>query len=176
MEDPISPTRDQTMPPAVKVWSLNHWTSKEIPVRYFFNVLSDKNLCCPMYWIRCLDKKKTTAPAVALWFDQPYRDGKAPQLPCSSPSHLDLDFSYPCAPNAYSPCPRQDPHHHFWNTATVSLPPGWFHPTLHSASRVISPNCKIDHVPPQYSHLLQQQFSIWNPKTLSGSPQVGFIT
>lgn len=65
-----------------------------------------------MYWIRCLDKKKSTAPAVALWFDQLYRDGKAPQLPCSSRSHLDLDLSYPCAPNADSPCPRQDPHHH----------------------------------------------------------------
>ena len=31
VQDPSSPTRDQTRDPAVEALSLNHWTTKEVP-------------------------------------------------------------------------------------------------------------------------------------------------
>ena len=32
MRDPSSTTRDQPMPSVVKMWSLNHWSAKEVPI------------------------------------------------------------------------------------------------------------------------------------------------
>ena len=35
MQDLSSPARDQTRAPAVGAWSLNHWTTREVPKAYF---------------------------------------------------------------------------------------------------------------------------------------------
>ena len=32
MWDLSSPIRDRTRPPAVEVWSLNHWTARQVPI------------------------------------------------------------------------------------------------------------------------------------------------
>ena len=52
------------MPPALKVWSLNHWTTREFPVLlsedialffFFFNLLH-----CVVVRIRCEARQKNT--------------------------------------------------------------------------------------------------------------------
>ena len=40
IQDLTSQTRDQPMPPAVKVQSLSHWTAREVPVAWMFSAHS----------------------------------------------------------------------------------------------------------------------------------------
>ena len=44
MWDLSSPTRDQTRVPCIGRWILNHWTTREVPLIYFFNA---NQLCIP---------------------------------------------------------------------------------------------------------------------------------
>ena len=41
MWDLSSPTRDQTHAPCIEVWSLNHWTTREVPL---YNILEGKSM------------------------------------------------------------------------------------------------------------------------------------
>ena len=40
MWDFWSPARDGTMPPAVEVWHLNHWTTRGVPIIYILMIAS----------------------------------------------------------------------------------------------------------------------------------------
>ena len=36
MRNRVPQPRIEPMPPAVEAWSLNHWTTREVPGRYFY--------------------------------------------------------------------------------------------------------------------------------------------
>ena len=55
MQDPSSPIRDETCVPFVGRWSLNHWTTREVPsLQSFFSKFSSskaESVLCLVKWI-----------------------------------------------------------------------------------------------------------------------------
>ena len=43
-----SPTKDQTRPPVLEVQSLNHWTTKEVPIHFIFKSTFHAEKCHQM--------------------------------------------------------------------------------------------------------------------------------